>query len=130
MSEDEFAAPDMTNHFEEQKIGERVLECIEALKKSLPKQLQEIVWQTCNDYVEYATYEPLENWKDRTRHELIGLYSDKGFWGKTMRLTIWKEHRDEILPLIKDDVIEAQTNEIESLKERLDFQIRTNRREY
>ena len=125
--------PDLMNYELESKIGERVKEQLEALKKTVSKELKDIVWTACNDYVEHAQYEPLENWKDRERYSLIGakyaVHKDC-FWGKTMRAKIFDEHRDVITPMIQCERIEELEKEVSDLKKRLKFETDLNRSRY
>lgn len=114
----------LKTHELETKIGERVKEHLENIKKQVTKELADLVWTACNDYVEYADYEPLRNWKDRERYSLVGAkyYAHKNcFWGKQMREKIFEEYKDTILPMIKDEQIEAMQKEIDRLNERVKF---------
>lgn len=130
MSEDIFMEPQINEKFElESKIGERVKSILKSLEKDLAKQIQEIVWTACNDYIEYAEWEPLENWKSRIRSELIEdrPYMKDEYWGRTIRGTILAEHKEELLPLLRNELITTQEEEIKKLKDALEFERRLNR---
>lgn len=131
MNEDIFMEPQINEKFElESKIGERVKSILKSLEKDLAKQIQEIVWTACNDYIEYAEWEPLENWKSRIRSELIEdrPYMKDEYWGRTIRRTILAEHKEELLPLLRNELITTQEEEIKKLKDALEFERRLNRR--
>jgi hypothetical protein len=116
MSEDIFREPQINEKFElESKIGERIKLLLKALEGDIAKQVQEMVWTACNDYVEYAEWEPLDNWKSRCRTELIEerSYLKDEYWGRTIRRTILAEHKEELLPLLQNDLIATQAEEIE-----------------
>jgi 3-phosphoglycerate kinase len=105
----------------EMKTGEQVKKQIEALKKTLSKELSDIVWTACNDYVEYADWEPLNNWRSRARDELLGddYQTSPDFWGKKMRAKIYEENKAELIPLIQNERIAALEKEAAELREAL-----------
>lgn len=116
----------------ESKVGERVKEELEKLKKTLTKELKDIVWTACNDYAEWAEFEPLQNWKDRARSDLLGdnYHESPDFWGKKMRAKIYEENKTELIPLIRNERILALEKEVEDLRKQIKFEIELNQRRY
>lgn len=99
-------------------------------RDALKEKAKELVWQVCNDYVEYAEYEPFSNWKDRTRDELLReQYWKKpdDYWGKVMRATILKEHKEELLPLLRTEYTEQLEKDLADYKERYSREVDFNR---
>lgn len=114
------------------KVNARLLELIEGLKKDLAEKIGNIVWTACNDYVEYAEYEPLENLKDRLRDELVKekYYMQESIWGKIMRQTILTEHKDELQPLLQNELILKLQEENKRLVEQVSFLRRCQENRY
>lgn len=61
------------------------------------------------------------NYKDSVKNEIVRrsyfwCKDPKSFWGESIRQTIFEEHKEEILPLIRNEQIVALEKEVERLK--------------
>lgn len=131
---DEFSEADkqLINEMElDNKVGSECSRMLVQFAADLKKKAGELAWQVCNDYVEYAEFEPFSNWKDRARSELLKEQywkKPEDYWGGVMRNTIYQEHKEELLPLIRDDQMARLEKELVDLKKQLQFERNLNLR--
>lgn len=133
MVDDIFAQPVRNPRRElEHTLGDVLRRLTEAVAKQIKDDVGRIAYDVCSDYVHYAEYEPLDNWKDAVRNELVreAHWRKDEFWGKSMRRAILAEHKEELLPLLRTELIATLEEEVKSLKDGLDFEIKLNRDRY
>jgi hypothetical protein len=113
----------------EEKVGAKVAEMLSQFAKEMEKRVGKMAWQICNDYAEYATWEPLNNWRSSIRTELVEerLWDKDDYWGKKMRRAILAEHRDELMPLLATEYTKQLEEEVVKMKDLYEFECRCNR---
>jgi hypothetical protein len=96
------------------------------LMKILKDKIGELVWEISNSYIEtHLENDVLANYDDAVRQEVIRLahfwsrHKDD-FYGKSLRKAIFDDHKEEILPLIKDETIEELQKEVKTLKKQIE----------
>lgn len=110
-------------------VGDKLQALVNKIAEQVKDQIGEAAWVACRDYVEYADYEPLSNWKSATRDELVreNYWRKDDFWGREMRRAILAEHKAELIPLLQNELIKQQQEEIEKLTESLELERRSRR---
>lgn len=95
------------------------------LMKLVAEKVGELVWQVADDYINtHLESDVICNYQDAVRQEVIRLahfwskHKDD-FYGKSLRKAILDEHKETILPLIKDELIERMEKEISDLNRRI-----------
>jgi len=119
----------------EEAASEQVKKLTKELMQVVAKKIYEITFEVADDYINnYLENDAITNLRDGIRQEVLQMAhywsrDPNSFYGKCVRDAIWKEHREEILPIIQNEAIELLTKELEDAKRMLEVE-RELRREY
>lgn len=89
--------------------------------KLIQDKVGELVWEVANNYLEsHMEGDVIVNYKDSVKNEIVRRSyfwcKDPKSFGEGIRQTIFEEHKEEILPLIRNEQIVALEKEVERLK--------------
>lgn len=106
------------------------------LMAKIHDSISNMIWQITNDYMQnYLESDCINNLKDALRNEVarcshLWIKEPDDFWGKNIRLKIYEEHKEELLPLIRNQQFTLLEEQNARLKEQLAFQCKINESRY
>jgi hypothetical protein len=111
----------------EDEVTKEVQRGVRDVVTKLADTVNQLIWQMANDYIHtHLEVDVLNNYQNAVRDEVcrcahIWVRDRESFWGKDIRLKLFEEHKDEILPLIVSDVLEERDQEIARLNKTIEI---------